>query len=69
MNMRVLFTLNLVLIWTFFLPAFAQSQGSPEIYFDRTCRQNQRLQLIDQFTIFYHSALKNNGKINWFYVV
>lgn len=69
MNTPVVFTLNLVLIGTFFLPAFAQSQGSPEIYFDRNCRQNQRLQLIDRFTIFYHSTLKNNGKINWFYAV
>ena len=69
MNTRVFLTLSLVLVGTFFLPAFAQSQGNPEIYFDRDFRQNQRLQLIDRFIIFYHSALKNNGKVNWFYAV
>jgi len=69
MNTRVFLILNLVLIGTVSLPAFAQSQGSPEIYFDRNCRQNQRLQLIDRFTMFYQSAFKNNGTINWFYAV
>lgn len=69
MKTRIFFLLNLALIGTFSLPAFAQNQGSPEIYFDINCRQNQQLQLIDRFTMFYQSAFKNNGKINWFYAV
>ena len=69
MKTRIFLILNSLLIGIFTLPVFAQSQGSPEIYFERTCRQNQRLQLIDRFTIFYQSEFKNNGKINWFYAI
>lgn len=69
MKKRIFLILNLVLSGIFALPEFAQSQGTPEMYFERTCRQNQRLQLIDRFTMFYQSAFKNNGKINLFYAV
>jgi hypothetical protein len=61
--------LSFAVLATASLPGFAQSQGSPEIYFDRNCRQNQRLQLIDRFTVFYQSAFKTNGKIYWLYAV
>ena len=37
-----------------------------EVYLDDTCRQNQRLEEIDRFIVFYKAEFKANSQKHWF---